>query len=141
MSYHTDDPICPGCETMLVHVNSKLAQWFRDKVKSRHGNCHISCGWRDQADQNQAFADGKSKLQWPHSQHNVVDDMGQPQSRALDLFNLENGVATYPFTFYNSIWQNVKYDGDLIKWGGTFTNFKDEPHFEMVGQVPPTQPG
>lgn len=30
----------------------------------------IVCGARGEAEQNKAFAEGKSKLQWPHSAHN-----------------------------------------------------------------------
>lgn len=30
----------------------------------------VVCGHRGKADQNRAFLDGKSKLDWPHSKHN-----------------------------------------------------------------------
>ncbi len=49
----------------------------------------VLCGWRGEAEQNQAVADGASETPWPRSKHNVLDDKGNPRSDAVD-------VAPYP---------------------------------------------
>jgi hypothetical protein len=48
----------------------------------------VLCGWRGEAAQNQAVADGASQTPWPRSAHNVIVN-GKPRSNAAD-------VAVYP---------------------------------------------
>jgi hypothetical protein len=42
-------------------------------------------GWRGEAVQNQAFAEGNSGKQWPDSKHNILDAQGEPLSDAVDF--------------------------------------------------------
>lgn len=35
----------------------------------------VLCGYRGQLEQNRAFIDGKSKLDWPHSKHNKTPSL------------------------------------------------------------------
>lgn len=42
-------------------------------------------GWRNEHQQNEAFRTGASKKRWPDSQHNNLDVLGNPNSRAVDV--------------------------------------------------------
>lgn len=96
----------------------------------------ITCGFRNEADQNKAFAEGSSKLKWPNGEHNK-----QP-SRAMD-------VAPYPinwkdaeaFTLLAGVYFGVAAMlGIKIRigadWDGDFNtlehSFKDRPHIELI---------
>lgn len=50
----------------------------------KHLDFAVTCGWRNQADQDAAFKAGKSKLRWPKSKHNH-EYAGKPHSLAVDI--------------------------------------------------------
>lgn len=96
-------------------------------------------GHRGEAEQNRAFAEGKSRLRWPNSKHNKMP------SEAVDIW-------PYPFKpeYWNQIevWENLakvvlecaEELGIKIRWGGDWNQngdwrdekFIDGPHFELV---------
>lgn len=98
----------------------------------------VVCGYRDKLSQNQAYRDGYSKLEWPHSMHN------QTPSKAVDLAPYISGKVQ---------WNNVKglyiiagivisiaYSLNVkIRWGGAWNGtlndayiFNDLYHFEKT---------
>ena len=88
----------------------------------------VLCVWRGKAEQDKAFADGKSKLRWPDSKHN------SSPSRAVDL-------APYPLdwsdrhAFVELATYVLEAAADLgirVRWGGHFAGFPDLPHFELL---------
>ena len=87
----------------------------------------ILCGHRNEIDQNNAFINGKSKLQWPQSKHNVLPSL------AID-------IAPYPIDWknidkFNEMCDHVeriaKDKGIKIRLGRDFS-FKDYPHVEII---------
>jgi len=94
----------------------------------------ILCGHRSKAEQNRAYEDGFSKVQFPHSKHNSLPSM------AVD-------VAPYPIN-WNDVarWKKLgevvwkcwlrlpisERAGYQLVWGGDWKLFKDSPHFELV---------
>lgn len=96
-------------------------------------------GHRGEAEQNRAFAEGRSRLRWPNSKHNKMP------SEAVDIW-------PYPFKpeYWNQIevWENLakvvlecaEELGIKIRWGGDWNQngdwrdekFIDGPHFELV---------
>ena len=60
----------------------------------------IICGHRGEAEQNKAYAEGKSKARWPHSAHNATP------SRAFDFI-------PYPFTSWEDRYAFVLRQGAL----------------------------
>lgn len=86
----------------------------------------ILCGFRGEKEQNAAFVNGTSKLQWPRSKHN------RKPSEAMD-------VAPYPLD-----WKDIKRFVDMcerieriaqnlniqIRLGRDF-KFRDYPHVEL----------
>jgi len=85
-------------------------------------------GHREEADQEKAFKEGKSKARWPHSEHNKIP------SRAMDLF-----PAPYDWKDIESfrvladlILGIAERRGVKLRWGGTFKTLRDFPHFELT---------
>jgi peptidoglycan L-alanyl-D-glutamate endopeptidase CwlK len=92
------------------------------------------CGHRSKAEQDKAFADGFSKVQFPNSKHNSLPSM------AVD-------VAPFPINWKDAegweklgeivwkCWQKLPISeraGYRLVWGGHWKKFKDSPHFEIV---------
>lgn len=86
----------------------------------------VLCGFRGEQEQNAAFINGKSKLQWPRSKHN------RTPSEAMDL-------APYPID-WNDLGRFAKMCNLVeeiaaqlkvkIKLGRDFS-FRDWPHIEL----------
>jgi peptidoglycan L-alanyl-D-glutamate endopeptidase CwlK len=127
----------------------RLSSCHRD-LKTLFGNviqdfdCTIVCGHRDKPDQDKAFAEGKSKLQYPQSKHNHIPSLavdaapfidgkinwtrdqllffaGYVKSRADQLFKI--GVISHRLR----IGADFSGDNDV-----TDEPFRDEPHFELI---------
>ena len=54
--------------TRLMTCDPRIQLVMNEVIK--HINCTIICGHRNKADQDAAFADKKSGVQWPNSNHN-----------------------------------------------------------------------
>lgn len=87
----------------------------------------VTCGHRNKADQDRAFKEKNSQLKWPHSKHNKTPSL------AFD-------AAPWPVD-WNDIQrfdemgkvmlEAAKKVGVALTWGGSWTKFKDRPHFEI----------
>lgn len=121
-------------EKQLATCSPNIQRLFREVIK--HRDCTIVCGFRNQADQDKAFAEGKSKLKWPNGKHNK-----QP-SKAVD-------VMSYPID-WNDRERQAHFAGFVlgiaaplgikVRWGGDWNqngktkdeSFLDMPHFEEI---------
>jgi peptidoglycan L-alanyl-D-glutamate endopeptidase CwlK len=106
-------------------------------------DCIVLQGHRGEAEQNKAFADGRSKLQWPNGKHNAVPSM------AVD-------ISPYPVDWKDSgrfillggyvlgVAAQLRRDGRMLydlRWGGDWNmdfdmnaeKFRDLGHFELKG--------
>lgn len=135
---------CPYCEEKLKGVHHALADVYRSLIKPQFQTCHISDGWRGEDDQNKAFEEHRSTKKWPESQHNKLDDQGNPCSLAIDVFEqTATGVGMWPFAFFESIYRHLLASGVPIVWGGDWNHngrtdderFIDRPHFQWMGPV------
>jgi peptidoglycan LD-endopeptidase CwlK len=129
-----------GSIDKLVTCHRDLQTLFMEVIK--YFDCTVLEGFRDKDEQNKAFAEGKSKLQWPNGNHN------QLPSRAVD-------VAPFPinwndrerFYFFAGrvlgIADMLKAQGKMthsIRYGGDWNSdtqlkdnkFDDLVHFEIV---------
>lgn len=123
---------CPSCEDKLKDAHPDIAAWFREKVKPRHKDCHISWSFRGKDDQEKAFLDGKTRLHFPLSAHNKSDDQGNPCSLALDLFELDyNGQACWSWDYFRLIADEAQASHAPIFWGGNWAKLGDFDHFEL----------
>lgn len=127
---HSNSPkSCSSCEEKLKDAHPDIAAWFRDKVKAKFQDCHVSWSYRGSDDQEQAFLDGKSELHFPLSPHNKSDDQGNPCSLALDLFELDyNGQARWAWAYFRSI---AEVEAEAVFWGGQWPHLGDADHFEL----------
>lgn len=118
----------------LVTCDPKLQQVFAAAI--RVYDFTVLHGIRSEEEQNQLFAEGKSKLQYPKSKHN-----SRP-SKAID-------VAPYPVDFNDTkrfyylagVVKGIAASlGIKIRWGGDWDSdgdfkdntFQDLCHFELV---------
>lgn len=107
-----------------------------------HVDFSVICGFRNEADQEEAVAQGRSEIHWPHGKHNANPSL------AVDL-------APYPVDFDENrsrvfagyVLATAASLGIRLRWGGDWNgnwDFKDQtfndlPHFELV--MDPEAPG
>ena len=115
----------------LMTAEMALRRIFFEAIKFM--DLTILCGHRTEEKQNEAFREGRSKVQWPDSRHN------SNPSTAVD-------VAPYPIDwndtgrFYQmaALVLEIAIDqGTDLHWGGNWPIKKrstlfDGPHFELV---------
>lgn len=94
----------------------------------------VVCGHRGEADQNKAFAEGKSKLKYPDSKHNKTPSL------AVDLapVKLVDGKTIIDWNDIEAFRKLAVIllhiaggRGIPLIWGGHWVKFKDYPHFEL----------
>lgn len=125
----------------LSTCHPDLQALFYEVIK--YFDCTILEGYRNEADQEAAFAKGNTKLHWPHGKHNANPSM------AVD-------VIPYPIDWKDEklgLWfggyvlgiaQRLKDEGKMthsIRWGGSWDGLgklntpkqlNDLVHFELV---------
>lgn len=91
-------------------------------------DCTILCGHRGKEEQDKAYAEGNSKLLFPHSKHNKMP------SRAVDVMKYpiewENDKANDFFAGY--VMGVAAMLGLKVIWGGNWKTIVDKPHFEIA---------
>lgn len=87
----------------------------------------VICSYRGEVEQNRAFSEGKSRLKYPQSKHNVIP------SRAIDIVpipldwsNIESFERMCKVAERKAAKLNIK-----IRLGRDFS-FKDYPHVELI---------
>lgn len=110
----------------LLTCDHRLQRLFGELIKEVDHS--ILCGYRNKEDQDWAYETGHSKLQWPHSKHNVMP------SQAVDAapFPLEPHEIQRYIEFASVVKEMAARLGIKIRWGGDFHTFKDYAHWELV---------
>jgi len=113
-------------------------QWLMTTVRDEVADISIITGYRDEDEQNRKFAEGKSKVRFPHGKHNTYP------SKAVDF-------QPYPLPKRKEkLWAALAYiagrateigkrRGLIVRWGGdwdrdgdlTDQNFDDLYHIEI----------
>lgn len=115
------DTAHPKLQRLIREVDKRLS-------KRRMLDLTVVCGHRGQADQEKAFAEGKSTKHWPESKHNTLP------SNAVD-------VAPYPtdwndresFALLVGYILAVANDIDIeVDVGALWKKFPDLPHVELT---------
>lgn len=124
--------------TNLSQAHPDLQKLFNEVIK--HYDCAVICGRRDEEDQNKAYGEGRSKLQYPQSKHNKTPSLAvdvvpwfknkphirwNDKEKFYEFGGFVQGVAA-------ALWIN-------IRWGGNWDmddelkdqSFFDLPHFEL----------
>lgn len=117
----------------LKTCDPRLQKLFNEVV--RHFDCTITCGFRNQADQEAAFAAGNTQKHWPDGNHN------RNPSRAIDVYpypidmNDTNRIRVFAgFVLGIAVMMGLK-----MRWGGDWNQdtqvkdnkFNDLVHFEI----------
>ena len=132
--HHTHDEICVLCQHKKLQAHPILASIY-DRVKAKFPDTHIAWTFRDKYYQDLAYRDGRSRVRWPDSKHNAMEN-GLPRARAIDLFRLRPDlVAAWEISFYRDIWEFIKSSGVPIMWGGEWKKFTDSPHFQLSDDI------
>lgn len=120
----------------------KLAQCHPDLRKLvaeviKHYDVTVICGYRGEADQEEACRTGHSKVHFPNSKHN------QMPSLAVDIIPFPvDWNDRHRFYYLAGIVKACAGQlGIRVRWGGDFnqdSNFKNDsfvdlPHYELVG--------
>lgn len=131
--------------SVLATLHPDLQLIFRSVLEAGFDHVLI-CGHRPKADQDKAFAEGKSKVKFPNSKHNsqpsmAVDampwfktapniDWGHSAS-IYHLAGIVRGIATSLY-LQGKISHLVRWGGD---WDGDFDvrekQWDDSPHYEL----------
>ncbi len=126
--------------TKLSTCHNDLQVLFYEVIKSF--DCTILDGYRNQQEQDLAFAEGRSKLQWPNGKHNHQPSMAVDATPYPIDFN--NIKRSYWFAGYvMGIAQRLKDEGKMehsIRYGGDWNmddnidneTFRDLVHFELI---------
>lgn len=90
----------------------------------------IACGYRNQEDQDKAYAQGYSKVKWPNGKHN------KNPSCAVDIAPYVNGMVVWDdITLFHKLADHIKgvaYALDIdVEWGGDWKGFVDFPHWQI----------
>ena len=130
-------------EANLMTVNPVLQLIFRQALKLGLIDISITCGRRSQAEQNEMYRLGRSRVKWPHGKHNVIDPFDL--ANALDAAPYVNGKVSYDYrhcVYLAGIIMAIATErGFKIRWGGnwdmdtevmTDQDFQDLVHYELV---------
>lgn len=125
-----------------LHTCHEDLQLIFKRVVQRR-DCTILQGHRTQDEQNQVFADNKSKVEWPNSKHNSFPSM------AVDVapypIDWNDRGRFYMFAGYvQAIAEEMLATGLInhsLRYGGDWDSdtdtddqkFHDLPHFELIG--------
>jgi peptidoglycan L-alanyl-D-glutamate endopeptidase CwlK len=90
----------------------------------------IACGYRNQEDQDKAYAQGYSKVKYPNGKHN------KNPSLAVDIAPYVNGAVIWDdITLFHKLADHIKgvaYALDIdVEWGGDWKEFVDFPHWQI----------
>lgn len=115
----------PISSARLSSCHLDLQKLFNAMIQSR--DCTILCGFRNQEDQDMAFAKGFSKLKWPNGKHNKLPSM------AVDASPYPVDWNDFPRfrEFAEQVKEKAKELGIEIIYGGDWADFPDVDHFEL----------
>lgn len=129
---------------LLNEVDMDIKAVLDDALKISIIDMIIIEGVRTKEKQDEYFNNGKSRVQWPNSKHNIKHT-GE-LSRAVDVVPFINGRISWNkeqcCLMAGIILTCARYRGVSIRWGGnwdmdleplTDQDFQDLVHFEKVG--------
>ena len=128
-------------EDALATVDGRLDRLCRDVLAAVPFDLAVLCGRRSKEDQEKAFAEGRSKVHWPHGRHNTArpGDLARAVDIApwpIDWNDLPRFVfmhGAFAMQAHNlgiRIRHGIDWDGDgvLLK----DQRFDDYPHIELL---------
>ncbi len=120
----------------LSTCHSDLQRIFNEVIK--HTDCKVLCGMRTESEQELAFLNKHSDVQWPNSKHNsrpsmAADVVKYPIVWPDEKIEVKDYVKQWGRIYrFAGFVLGVASQMDIkLKWGGDFKNFIDSPHFQL----------
>lgn len=127
----------------LATVDADLQRVFREALKLGLIDITIVQGRRSKEDQTHYYYSGQSKVRWPNSKHNVINEADL--ASAIDAAPYVNGAVSWKkehcIFLAGLVMATAKHLGVKLRWGGnwdqdlepiTDQDFQDLVHFELV---------
>jgi len=122
-----------GSKTKLSNAHYILQKLADKALEISKQDLKVICSFRNEHDQNKAFAEKKSKLKWPKSKHNCYP------SEAIDVVPLPldwNNIAPFEemIECFEEAWELLDEDitqGWIMQVGADFS-WRDYPHIQIV---------
>lgn len=116
-----------------------VLQHYLDRVLQEVADISLICGHRGQAEQDEAYEDGFSKVRWPNGAHNQLPSLAvdlQPYPKPRHTHKMYQALGYIG----GRLVQMAAEDGIIIRWGGDWDRdgdildqtFDDLFHFEIV---------
>jgi len=113
------------------------------RVRDEIGDISLTCGFRDEVEQNSMHDAGVSELRWPDGKHNRLPSLAvdfQPYPRPTKQIHLWSSLSYYA----SAAVLIGQQEGVTIRWGGDWNrngiiqdqNFFDLFHLEIVEDAP-----
>lgn len=128
-------------EACLATVDPRLAHLCREVLNISPFDLAVVCGRRSKEDQERAVREGRSKVHWPHGNHNT--EHPGDRARAVDVCPVPvDWTDKRRFYIMGGLFLAVADRlGIRIRWGGdwngngilTDQRFDDLPHIELRG--------
>lgn len=115
---------------LLATCDKRLQDMANMMLARSEFDLTVTCGYREEEEQEKAFKDGKSKAHYGQSKHNTFP------SKAVDIcpypINWDTKDIRWQEMALNAMWCAGKL-GFEITWGGSFKSISDKPHLELKG--------
>jgi len=122
MNKHLNIDVCSKCEEIMAKCKNEELLNFYKQFRKDHKDAHVSCCYRGEKEQEEAFLKGTSKAHFGQSAHSYA--------LALDWFRItQSGGASFDAFWYKSFLKPASVAAGLV-WGGDWS-FKDLPHVEL----------
>lgn len=120
---HENKRICLECNRILRSADNELIR-FAAYIRAAYPEAHVSCAFRGENEQNEAFERGFSRARWPDSKHNKTP------AKAIDFFYQDKfGKGIWDAKWFKMVLDEASRMFGLM-WGGRW-NRPDFPHVEM----------
>ena len=118
----------------LATCDPRLRSVFDEVIRTF--DCTIVTGHRGQAEQDEAFRAGKSKVRWPDGMHNTIPSMAvDAVPYPIDWQDRERATLFAGFVLGTALQMGIR-----LRWGGDWNGnwqvkdnkFDDLWHFELI---------
>lgn len=112
----------------LEQCDEKLQLICNELLKQCGFDLTITCGYRNEQDQNWAYVNGKSKAKFGQSKHNTLP------SKAVDICPYPTNWETTDYRWWKMIalaYEIARKNNIKIRSGAFFTGLCDCPHIEL----------
>ena len=116
---------------LLATCDKRLQDLANKMLECSDFDMTITCGYRGKEEQEQYFAEGKSKAHFGQSKHNTFP------SKAIDICPYPINWDKTDYRWWKMIalaYEVARKNNINIRCGAFFTGLEDLPHIELIGE-------